>query len=60
MKISNAQTFLKNGRRQLNVTQQKLADMTGYKRHDIKNYENGLARVPGDLILQLQALLSVK
>lgn len=60
MKTDSAQEFLKESRRQLGFTQQGLAQATGYNRHDIKNYENGLARTPGDLVLKLQAMLGAK
>jgi predicted transcriptional regulator len=57
MKTNIAQEFLKKSRRTLGFTQKGLALATGFETHDIKNYENGLARTPGDLILKLQEML---
>jgi len=53
----NALNFLKTSRAQLLLTQKELAAITGYKLQQIVDYENQRARVPGDLVLQLQAML---
>lgn len=55
-----AQEFLKQSRRKLGFTLRGLAQASGYEISDIKNYEYGRARVPGDLVLQLQAMLDVQ
>jgi transcriptional regulator with XRE-family HTH domain len=55
-----AQEFLKQSRKALGFTLKGLAQASGYDICDIKNYEYGRARVPGDLVLQLQAMLEVQ
>ena len=51
-------TFIKEARRQLNLTQKELADLINTAPHNIANYERGLCRVPGDLVLAIQDLLN--
>ena len=51
-----AQDYLKTTRKKLGYTLAGLAQATGYAAHSIKNYEYGMAKVPGDLVLQLQAM----
>lgn len=50
-------TFLKESRITLNLTQKELASITGFNSQKIADYETGRARVPGDLVLQIQAML---
>lgn len=52
----NAQELLKNTRRELGLTQKSLATITGRKQQQIIDCENGRARVPGDLVIQLQEI----
>lgn len=56
----NAQQLLKSSRTALGFTLKGLAQATGYSESDIKNYTYGIARVPGDLVLQLQAMLKAQ
>lgn len=53
----NAQKFFKESRKTLMFTQKQLAQALGCSIYDVKNYEYGNARVPGDYVLQLQAML---
>ena len=53
----NALTLLKTARSRLNLTQKELAAITGYKHTQIVDYENRRARVPGDLVLKIQAMI---
>lgn len=52
--------FLKTARKALGYTQKELAHKTGLELYHIKSYENSQARVPGDLILQIQHMLKSK
>lgn len=48
--------LVRNKRKELGVTQEKLAELIGKKRWDIANYENEKAIPPGDVLLRIQAL----
>jgi plasmid maintenance system antidote protein VapI len=56
----NAQNFFKMARNELGFTLAGLAQATGHSLSDIKNYQYGRARVTGDMVLQLQAMLEAK
>jgi transcriptional regulator with XRE-family HTH domain len=55
-----AKKFIKEKRHELGLTQPEIAAITGYNKQMIVNYETGRARVPGDLVLQIQAMLAAQ
>lgn len=51
--MENASEYLKGKRKELGLTQQKLADMygQGLTQYNLSRYETGKCRVPAELIL---------
>jgi len=50
-------TLTKETRKKLKLTQEELAKRINKKRSTVANYESGNIVPPGDIVLQLQALL---
>ena len=51
---------LRDARKRQDLTQQKLADMTGVGQPTVSNVENGVTRVSVDTILRLSAALNLE
>lgn len=54
------QKFMKESRRQLNLTQKELALKLKSKRCNIAKYETARATPPGDIVLAVLDLLNIK
>ena len=54
------QTFVKESREKLGLTQTELAIKLNSNKFNISNYETGRATPPGDIILKIQELLRTK
>ena len=52
--------YIKEARTELGLTQKQLAEKIGSKRYNIAKYERNLTMPPGDVILNIQALLQKK
>lgn len=53
----NIVTYLSNGRVEQKVTQQQIADVTGWSREAVRNYELGSRAAPFDYVVALADVL---
>ena len=54
MEKNKSQIKVKEARDRKEISQEKFGKLFGYTRDQIKNYETGRCRVPGELILKIQ------